>query len=130
MSNIFVVCRFYVLFLALAGFLFGQLFNGNFEWGATVAGGSGFLVAVLASFRFQAIHNHRYIVAGLCVLSVSGVVLNAANYYENYNVPGSYYAWFLIGPFIGALVFMASFVFFKMPPNKSSKSDGDGAAAS
>ncbi len=59
-----------------AAFLFGQAFTGHFSIAATLAGVSG----VLAT--------------------------DAIHYYRDLDIPGSYYAWFLVAPFVVALVFI------------------------
>jgi hypothetical protein len=94
----------YVIFFGAIGFLFGQVFSGHFEVGATVAGVSGILAACLAQVRNGRSSRTKYLIVGCCTLGIVGVFLDAFNYYAKYDTPGNYYAWVLIGPYCAALI--------------------------
>ena len=40
------------------------------------------------------------------VAGLVGVATDAIHYYRKLDIPGSYYAWFLVAPFVVALVFI------------------------
>lgn len=123
MNNIVIICRAYVVFLACFGFLFSQLFFGNFEWHATLAGVFGLLVASLASKKCLVNRAQALLVILFCTLAVIGVGLDAFHYYNHLNSSGNYYAWFLIGPYVACLVFILSYIFIKLPSNRQPKPD-------
>ena len=96
------IARAYV-FVIGAAFLFGQAFTGYFSIAATLAGVSGVLACVLDwSFGNRA----RRIVTVASVAGLLGVAADAIHYYRELDIPGSYYAWFLVAPFVGALLFI------------------------
>lgn len=102
----------YIMFTAAFGFMFGQLFFGSFDWYATAAGVFG-LFAAVTSFYFSATDRKIAIVVFvLCVMAIFGVGMDAYDYYQNYDIPGNYYAWALIAPYCGCLVYLAVFHFW------------------
>lgn len=101
MTALHGLSRLIVLFVAIAGFLFGQLFNGVFSVAGTLAGVGGVLAAALAPFRART-HLRRVVIAG-CALGLAGAALDVYDYYSTSHVSGSYYAWFLTLPFAAGL---------------------------
>jgi hypothetical protein len=93
----------YAILVAAAGFLFGQLFFGTFAVGATLAGASG-VAAVFLSWLNDGKPRLWPLVVLCSTAGIVGVGLDAWRYYTELNIPGSYYAWFLIGPYVVALV--------------------------
>jgi hypothetical protein len=91
-----------VLFVAIAGFLFGQVFNGVFSVAGTLAGAGGVLAAGLATFRARTLLR-RVVIAG-CALGLAGAALDVYDYYSTSHASGNYYAWFLTLPFAAGLV--------------------------
>jgi len=116
MDTLILICRFYVIFVAASGFLFGQLFFANFDWPATIAGVFGLLSGVLSGNFVTNSRARSYVVILFCLASVVGVAFDAYNYYAHLDIPGSYYAWFMIGPFCLCLLLIA----WKVSVNKSS----------
>jgi hypothetical protein len=98
-------CRMVVLFVAAAGFLFGQLFAGDFSIGATLAGVGGVTAGILMTFRFHFILL-RVTVIG-CAAGLLGAGIDVYDYYSTPHAPGNYYPWFLTAPFAVALIFIA-----------------------
>lgn len=103
MKSLLNVLRAYVVFFGASGFLFGQLFFGQFSCAATLAGASG-VVGGLLGQRTSAVA--RFLAMAVCVTGIAGVAMDAFHYYSELNSPGNYYAWFFIGPFATALVFI------------------------
>ena len=100
------ICRGYLVFIGLFGFLFGQAFFANFDLPATVAGLCGIFTAVIAGDRnYNSGQNVKYVLinGSLCLF---GVTLDALGYYMSNPSAGNYYAWFLIGPYIVAVAFL------------------------
>jgi hypothetical protein len=97
-------CHVIVLFVAVA-FLFGQLFSGDFSPGATMAGLGGIVAGMLG--LFDASTTMRRVVVIFATLGLGGAALHAYEYYASSPLPGNYYAWFLTGPFMAALVVIA-----------------------
>jgi predicted Co/Zn/Cd cation transporter (cation efflux family) len=115
MQALVVISSIYALFMALVGFLFGQLFAGHFEVGATLAGVFGAAAAVLgvvnlvkSSAAGPSSDTLRRATVGCALTALLGVALDAANYYLYLNITGNYYAWFMIGPFCAALALIAT----------------------
>ena len=102
MRTLLTIACVYSLFVAVAGFLLGQLFFGHFSLPETVAGTAGTLAAV-AGFRLTAGSNQTETVAfWWAIAGLVGVAMDAANHY-----PENYHEWFLNGPFCVALLFIA-----------------------
>lgn len=96
------IARAYSVFVAAAGFLFGQLFFGTFEVGATLAGASGVAAGGL-SWMNEGKPQLWPLVVLCSTVGIVGVGLDAWRYYAELNIPGNDYAWFLIGPLVAAL---------------------------
>jgi hypothetical protein len=94
--------RAYALLMG-AKILLAQAFTGYFSVEATLAGVSGALAGVLGWLFGE---RARRIVAVACVAGVMGVAADAVYYYRELNIQGTYYAWFLIAPFVLALLFI------------------------
>ncbi|OGB22399.1 MAG: hypothetical protein A3I66_14360 [Burkholderiales bacterium RIFCSPLOWO2_02_FULL_57_36] len=97
------VARVYVIFFGASGFLFGQLFFGQFSWAAMLAGVSGVAAGLLGQ-RITAAA--RFLTIAVCATGIAGVAMDAFHYYSELHSPGNYYAWFFIGPFAAALIFI------------------------
>ena len=95
--------RIYSAFVGASGFLFGQLFFGDFSIASTLAGVSGVLAGVISWPGFK-MPRHPWLVPLCCSAGLIGVALDAYGYYSKDHVPGNYYAWFLIGPFVICLL--------------------------
>jgi len=118
MDTLLIVLRGYVIFVAVSGFIFGQLFFNNFAWGATLAGVFGIISGVFSGkFTQKTLLRSKTIIA-CCTLSLCGVSLDAYNYYANLNSSGNYYAWFMIAPFCLALLLIIWRITHNMPSNK------------
>jgi|RhiMethySRZTD1v2_1073278.scaffolds.fasta_scaffold310341_3 hypothetical protein len=96
------LARAYALVIG-AAFLFGQAFTGYFSIAATLAGVSGVLACVLDWLLGD---RARRVVTVASVAGLVGVATDAIHYYRELDIPGSYYAWFLVAPFVVALVFI------------------------
>ena len=97
------VARAYVVFCGASGFLFGQLFFGQFSWAATIAGVSGIVSGLLGRRTAVAA---RFLTMAICATGVAGVAMDAFRYYTELDIPGNSFGWFLIGPFTAALIFI------------------------
>ena len=96
--------RLYAFYMG-AIFLFGQLFAGHFSPGATIAGVCGLITSVLPILTNE---RARRIAASVSLAALAGVALDAYHYYTKLDIPGNYYAWFLIGPFAVAVAFLGA----------------------
>lgn len=94
--------RAYVLVIG-AAFLFGQAFTGYFSIAATLAGVSGVVACVL---DWLLGNRARRIVTVASVAGLLGVATDAIHYYRELDIPGNCYAWFLVAPFVVALLFI------------------------
>ncbi|MBK7365403.1 MAG: hypothetical protein IPI97_10550 [Nitrosomonas sp.] len=97
----------YILLVSFSGFLFGQLFFGQFSISASIAGIAGLICAFAGFGVTGGAIKARPIALWSGLLALIGVALDAADYYLNYAIPGNYYAWGLIGPYCGAALFVA-----------------------
>ena len=97
-----VIASCLALIVGAAGFLGGQLFFGTFSMPASLAGVSGVLAGALG-LRSTPGHAGRAVTALVCALGLLGVALDALHYYRHLDIPGNYYAWSLVGPFLAAL---------------------------
>lgn len=103
MTILLHVARGYVVFFGAAGFLFGQVFCGNYSIPATLAGVAGVLTGLISWLPSRSLVV-RAIVTLCGVAGVVGVTMDALHYYTTLHSPGNYYAWFLIGPFTAFLL--------------------------
>ena len=129
MNILLTLARGLVLFVALFGFLFGQVFNGQFTPGAGLAGIFGLFSALVGTARLQASPRWARAVVLSCLLALLGVALDVWNYYQHLAIAGSYYAWILIAPFGAGLLlilFQALSLTRSRPPGRAG--DGGGAA--
>jgi hypothetical protein len=94
-----------VLFVAIAGFLFGQVFNGVYSVAGMLGGIGGVLAGTLATLTSRPVI--RWVVMAGCVVGLAGAALHVYDYYSTPHVAGNYYAWFLTLPFgIGLIVIL------------------------
>jgi hypothetical protein len=98
-----VFARVYAVLVGAVGFLFGQIFTGDFSLAALLAGVSGVASGLLGVPNTRV---ERGSAAVLCVVGMVGVAMDAFRYYRDLQIPGSYYPWLLIGPFALALFFI------------------------
>jgi hypothetical protein len=103
MNALLKLARGYTIFMSVSGFLFGQIFNGTVSAAATIAGLSGIL-AVALSWRLDQNAKLKRPVIACCIAGIAGIALDAVHYYTELDIPGNYYAWFLVGPLIACLV--------------------------
>lgn len=108
MPFLLVIAGLFIALQAVVGFLFGQLFAGHLSVAASLTGCAGLVSALIA---FKLASSERW-TAGWArwtpLLALLGVALDVADYYLHLNIPGNYYPWFLVGPFVGALVLVAA----------------------
>lgn len=86
-------------FVAASGFLFGQVFAGKYMVGACLAGlgGIGCAIAALRMAVEQSWSPTWVRMAS--AITLLGVALDAAQYYQSAAMAGNYYGWGLIAPF-------------------------------
>ena len=100
-----VICRGCVAFVALFGFLFGQLFSGQFETLATVIGISGLGLAALGLGKRQLSTTLAMVILLLGGVTLTGVGIDVFDYYDRTpSYSGTYYPWILVGPYIVAVL--------------------------
>lgn len=105
MTFLLRLSRLIAIFVGAAGFLFGQVFAGEFGVAGTLAGVGGVAAGILASFTWRA--STRIMAIAACAIGLLGAGLHAYDYYSVPQLPGNYYAWFLTAPFAIALLFIA-----------------------
>jgi hypothetical protein len=93
-----------VLFLA-AAFTLGQLFSGHFSAGSTIATLGGVCAGLLGWLSDSPVI--RRIVVAASAAGIAGAALHIYEYYSSGPRAGSYYPWFLTGPFIASLIIIA-----------------------
>jgi hypothetical protein len=106
LKSLLKIARGYAIFVGAFGFLFGQLFNGYFSIAATGAGIAGILAGTFGGLRTARNVTIERTIIFSCIAGFIGVAADAYNYYTKLDIPGNYYAWFLIGPFLGSLLFI------------------------
>ncbi len=92
----------YLIIMGAFGYLFGQLFFGDFTLAATMAGVFGVVAGVITVASNSATMGRLAFVS--CVLAGVGFVIDAHTYYTKYDIPGNDFAWELRGPFVIALL--------------------------
>ena len=105
MESLLSVARMAVIFVAASGFLFGQLFFGRFEYLDTIAGLSGVLAGLCTFFQSAGRKAIHYATIGVAIVSGLGAGAHAVEYYTARSpTTGSYYPWFMIGPYLAGLL--------------------------
>ena len=110
MGSLLSVARAVIIFVAGSGFLFGQLFFGRFEILDTIVGLSGVLAALLSFVGGTERKIIFYLTAGFASLSLLATAVHAFEYYASSSPnTGSYYPWFMTGPYLAALCVLIFF---------------------
>lgn len=107
------------VFVAGAGFLFGQAFSGIFSLTDSLAGVAGVLAGLLG-WRQSANPRVKRFIAACCAVALIGVALDAFRYYSELQRAGNYYPWVLVGPFIASIV-LIGYVALTPSPSASSR---------
>ena len=95
-----------IAYVAGVGLLFGQLFAGHFSVAASVAGVGGLACAASAiGLTGRSPWAPRAARASSAV-ALCATVADAAHYYWKLDIPGNYYGWSLMGPFVACLLFV------------------------
>jgi hypothetical protein len=119
LQPLILISRVYVIFVAASGFLFGQMFFGRFDWPSTIAGIVGVLSGASSGRFIGSSRLRSNTVILLCLASIAGVGFDAHQYYEKYDIPGNYYAWFLFGPYCLFLLVLIANAAMMNPAEKS-----------
>jgi len=120
MKDLILGARILVIFLSASGYLFGQLFFGEFTWYATISGIFGVLAGSLSGKFISSRKESAYSVLVFCVVAIIGVVFDAYNYYEYLDIPGNDFGWYLKVPYIASLI-LIGWHCYQEPTNKSLK---------
>ena len=103
MKALTLISAMYVGFSSLFGFLFGQLFFGNFSLIDSATGVTG-LFATLGAFLVVTSNRAGVLAFFSALASFGAVVAGAIRYYVSLDVPGNYYPWHLVIPLFLALL--------------------------
>ena len=103
MGRLVIFARIYVAIIGFE-FLFGQLFFSTFSVLGSVIGLTAMASAALSSPTSA--KGPKYFAAVCCVVAMTGVALQVAEYYSGSRVPGDHYAWELTAPFVAALALL------------------------
>ena len=105
MRGLYKLSRLVAIFVGAAGFLFGQVFSGVFSVAGMLGGLGGVAAGILAGLPSHRVP--RPAVLAACIAGLLGAAMHVYDYYSRSHVPGNYYAWFLTGPFVVALIIIA-----------------------
>jgi hypothetical protein len=105
--SLLVAACLYIVFFAVVGYGFGQLFFGDFSWAATV-GALSALGAVAGGSLCDGWKHCRILVAALCALSIACVGIEAIQFYRYFDIPGNYFGWAMRIAFILCLFALAA----------------------
>ena len=106
-STFLAVARVYVVFVAAAGFLFGQVFFADFRVIATLAGVFGVLAGALPSRQIDRSPIVGLLVFVSSVVSIVSVAVDAYQYYTSPHAPGNAYPWLINSLFVAGLCAIA-----------------------
>lgn len=112
-----IIARGYVLLMALAGEIFGQLFFGIFSLSATITGVSAILAGTLGGLHCRDNPTMGRFVMFCCLAALGGTVAGAIHYYSDLNIPGNDFAWELRALFVISLLLIS---YVALPFNKPS----------
>ena len=119
-TSVVLIASLYVIFFALVGYGFGQLFFGTFSWVGTICAvsalGSIFGVAMCAGKSWC-----RLFLIALSSIAIICFCIEVADYYLRPHSPGNNFAWEMSAPFLLSLVIiLAAHVFgWRFRPNTS-----------
>jgi len=122
-SNLLTVARVYVVFVAAAGFLFGQVFFADFKVIATLTGVFGVLAGAFPPKQFERSSIVGMLVFVSSVVSIVSVAVDAYQYYTSPHAPGNSYPWLLTSLFAIGLctIAISSFASFSRPRRPPAK---------
>jgi hypothetical protein len=103
MKALTLISAMYVGFSSLFGFLFGQLFFGSFSLIDSAVGVTG-LFATLGALLVVTSNRAGVLTFFSALASFCAVVSGVIRYYVSLDVPGNYYPWHLVVPFLIALL--------------------------
>jgi hypothetical protein len=119
-TSIVLLASLYVVFIAVVGYGFGQLFFGTFSWVATICAlsalGSVFGAAICAGRSWC-----RPILVLLSVIAILCFGLEVADYYLRLDIPGNNFSWDMNAPFLlSLLILLAANIYgWRYRPNTS-----------
>ena len=119
-AGVVVLASVYLVFVAVVGYGFGQLFFGTFSLVSTICAlsalGSVFGAALCAGWKWC-----QASLAFLSLVAIICFVLEVIDYYQRLDIPGNYFAWGMLGPFVASLliIFAANLYGHFHRPNKS-----------
>lgn len=113
-----IFARVYVVLIALAGEIFGQMFFGEFSLASTITGVSAIFAGALGGLHCRANPTVGKIIFASCLTALGGTAAQAIHYYAKLDIPGNDFAWELHAPFILALLLIG---YVALPLKKQSK---------
>ena len=116
-STFLAVARVYVVFVAAAGFLFGQVFFADFKVIATLTGVFGVLAGAFPPKQIERSPIVGLLVFVSSVVSIVSIAVDAYQYYTSPHAPGNAYPWLIHSLFVVGLCVIAisSFSRFSRP---------------
>lgn len=116
-STLLAVAHVYVVFVAAAGFLFGQVFFADFKVIATLTGVFGVLAGSFSPKQIERSHFVGLLAFVSSVISIVSVAVDAYQYYTSPHVPGNSYPWILTSLFVIGLcaIAISSFARVRQP---------------
>jgi hypothetical protein len=119
-TSVVLLASLYVVFIALVGYGFGQLFFGTFSWIGTICAvtalGSIFGAAVCAGKSWC-----RLLLVAMSTVSILCFGLEVVDYYRRLDIPGNSFAWDMKAPFLlSLLILLAANIYgWRYRPNTS-----------
>lgn len=100
--------RAFVVFVAIMGFILGQVLLGEFSIWKTLAGVFGIVAAGVLGRAEDWSQRWSLALAAICALAAAAVILDARDYFERYTLARNTYPWFLTVPYVLGLALIAA----------------------
>jgi len=119
-TSVVLVASLYIVFFAVVGYGFGQLFFGTFSWVSTICA----LSAVGSVFGSAICAEKSWCRPFLVLLSATSILcfgLEVFDYYHRLDIPGNNFAWDMNAPFLASLLILlaANIYGLRYRPNTS-----------
>ena len=103
MEALRAITKFYVIFMCITGYIFGQMFFGDISLDATVIGVGGITSAIMWNKNNLKIHKKTIIIILVTSLTLISCIYETYYYYNYLNIRGNDFAWPLHAPFYAML---------------------------
>lgn len=98
MEALRALTKFYVIFMCITGYIFGQMFFGNFSLDASIIGVGGITSAIMWNENNLKVHKKTVAIILITLLTIISCIYETYYYYNYLNISGNNFAWPMRAP--------------------------------